>query len=599
MVRSLHSPRGEDFQKSYIGTGVQRRTQVFDPSEGAEAGARPQKYPRCPIVAALAPTPFPHTTAPDPPDISAPFKATLVLRCEGVESGSVAMRWGFKGSAPMVGSFKLLVAEELGIPTNWRVLKELQYGEFVCNVQMSMGLHYHFMAIAVSAKDEAEGWASNSCHVKVPRGEPAGPTKVRLRSEGLGVALSWDPPGAELVHILQGYRVYRVSDGNMLAEFPTSTCTAAWPRSVAGNQLAVTSLSLEGRESHWAYSSELPGPRGPLPKPPEPVESEGEPTVELVAGAYRVDWVQTLPAWSFVVLVKDVSGERRGRVRRFPAAAPPLELPHVMADTYVKCAVETHGVGGTRHSKWSRRVLMVAPAPSAPGKPCVRRENKDLCFTWMPPYQGSRDLTYTMLIDSDDGRGAEISTGESAGWCVPVDELAQHFFGVSLRFAVTAQNSVGSSPPSPWSEKIKLAGFADYDRAKQKQKWDEKLRAKKYETGRSQALHQRGTAATGAKRGKPGDVEETKADASPRRARSPHPRPQLETPDRRDATARSLSPEKVIPRVPVPGWSPTKDWSAVKTPTKRAWGAPPPPQKPVLDARRVHSKGGDARGVRV
>jgi hypothetical protein len=186
------------------------------------------------------------------------------------------------------------------------------------------------------------------------------------------------------------------------------------------------------------------------------------PTLSLApdgSASVLVHWQKRDPVTRYAILIKV---RNRRRVQRYPVtASPAVCVLEPGAD--VVAALEGDNLStGPRVSGWSEPVQLPAALPNPPGRPCVRQSGPDLTLSWARPLDCREEVSYVIVIESQDGRRAEIHAGYTTFWSVLLDDLLVHFKRTKLRFAIIACGVAGRSDHSLWSPKVLFTPSAQW-----------------------------------------------------------------------------------------------------------------------------------------
>lgn len=398
----------------------------------------------------------------------------LKLEAE-VKEDACQLRWwwegkGLPGFTPQGKPQAINKYTIFGAPLGerWKVFGRLQYGETSFTARrLPRGLTYAFVLFATPIGTFDEGWASGVQTVVVEAGQPEPPTDVSLHVEEGMVLCSWTPPkpatGSEEIACFRVRSEEPV--GKLLTEVPPACTCVSWPfaryQAVGGTAaLTVAAVSTHGRESARVASHQGSegGPEEARTGPPR------TPTLELAKSGggegevygVAVHWESTDPLLRYTILLR-----RRGheQIRRIPVDRVSPVTVKLSPGVDVAAALEADSqANGPLVSGWSEPISIRARVPSAPGKPMVRQSREHLQLSWPCPenLHGSvaENLSYLVLMESEDGRRVEVQAGKNAHWSVKVDDLMEHFYHNRIRFAAVAVTPAGRSPVGPFSTKF-------------------------------------------------------------------------------------------------------------------------------------------------
>jgi hypothetical protein len=391
----------------------------------------------------------------------------LVLKSE-VHEDVCTLRWGWRGSRNAgrgVNGYVVFVARE---HERWEVAGRLQYGEASYTARhLPRNVKYNFVVFAypINQKEEGlQGWLSQVITVTVLPGRPAPPRNVTLTIEDEAVVAKWEHAREDMSgETVVGYRIRGEpgpggEEGVLLCEVPAACSSLSWPikRYTGGSQISVSTVTAHRIESEYAFSQTKPAEAAqyhePIPTPSLSLAPDGSASVV-------VNWQKRDPVTRYAILIK-VRNKRR--VQRFPVTASPAVCV-LEPGAEVVAALEGDNVTtGPRVSAWSDALQLPAAVPGPPGRPCVRQSGPDLTLSWASPLDCREEVSYVIVIESQDGRRAEIHAGYTTFWSVLLDDLLVHFRKTKLRFAVIACGVAGRSLQSLWSPKVLFTPTAEW-----------------------------------------------------------------------------------------------------------------------------------------
>jgi hypothetical protein len=383
----------------------------------------------------------------------------LVMKTEVTED-VCTLRWGWRGSRNAgrgVNGYVVFVAR---LHERWEIAGRLQYGESAFTARhLPRNVKYHFVVFAypINQKEEGlQGWLSQVTTVAVLPGMPAPPRNVTLGIEDEAVIAKWehakeDSSGETVVgYRIRGENTASGEEGALLCEVPAACSSLSWPmkRYTGGSQISVSTVTAHRVESERVFSKLSPVEtvmqHAPIPVPTLSLAPDG-------SAAVLVHWQKRDPVTRYAILIK-VRNKRR--VQRFPVTASPAVCV-LEAGVDVVAALEGDNLStGPRVSGWSEPLSLPAAIPGPPGRPCVRQSGPDLTLSWASPLDCREEVSYIVVIESQDGRRAEIHAGFTTFWSVLLDELLLHFKKTKLRFSVVACGAAGRSAQSLWSPKV-------------------------------------------------------------------------------------------------------------------------------------------------